>query len=160
LSNAVHGSQKAAPVQQEQLPIYNQKVDSGNFKVEELAANGLENPRVVVEKNRQFVVAQKGGVDYRVSQIFSGDTRMESTEKVEIPVQAKGSQLRPINPVPNSEYGVHSSNQTPYYSSKSVEGLMVDVGDMMESKHMDHANRTTEKRRAIDQVRRKQGLLG
>src|SRR5699024_3010100 len=114
----------------------------------------------VVEKNRQYVVAQKDGVDYRVSQVFAGDTRMKSTEKIEIPVQVSGSQLKSVKQVPNSEYAVQTMTEVPYYSTKKVEGLMVDVENMMESKHMDHANKTTEQRQVLDRVRRKQGLLG
>lgn len=156
LSDSVQGSVKAAPVQKNNLPIFNQKVDSGNFTVEDL--QGMSNPQVVMEKNRQFVTAQKEGVTYRVSPVYAGDTRLGSAETINIPVQVNGSQLQATKQV--SPVSVGTSSGTPYYSSKSIEGLVVGVGEMMHSKHEDHANRSVEKREALDRYRRKQGLLG
>ncbi|MEK5209760.1 type IV secretion system protein [Psychrobacillus sp. FSL H8-0510] len=160
LSSTLLGSKKAAPVQKQQVPIFNQKVDSGNFKVEEIKAQGLSNPRVVVEKNRQFVTAEKDGISYRVSPVFAGDSRLGSSQTIEIPVQADGARLAVKNSVPNSDVGALTSSNQAYYSSRSVEGLIISVEDMMDSKHMEHASQSAEKRRYLDQVRRKQGLLG
>lgn len=161
LSSSILGSKKAAPVPQQQLPIYNQKVDSGSFKVEDIKVNGLANPQVVVEKGRQYVTAQKDGVTYRVSPVYAGDSRLGSTETIHVPVKASGSRLQAARPVnPNSEVAIQTSSNKSYYSTKSVEGLMVNIEDMMDSKHMDHANRTSEQRQYLDKVRRKQGLLG
>lgn len=135
-------------------------MDSGNFKVEEIKAQGLSNPRVVVEKNRQFVTAEKDGISYRVSPVFAGDSRLGSSQTIEIPVQADGARLAVKNSVPNSDVGALTSSNQAYYSSRSVEGLIISVEDMMDSKHMEHASQSAEKRRYLDQVRRKQGLLG
>lgn len=156
LSDSVQGSVKAAPVQKNQLPVFNQKVESGSFTVEDL--QGMSNPQVVMEKNRQFVTAQKEGVTYRVSPVYAGDTRLGSSETINIPVQVNGSQLQATKQV--SPVSVETSEGTPYYSSKSIDGLIVGVSEMMHSKHEVHANRSVEKRETLDKYRRKQGLLG
>lgn len=160
LSDSAQGSVKAAPVQKSQLPIFNQKVDSGSFTVEELNQSGMTNAQVVVEKNRQYVTAQKDNITYRVSPVFSGDTRLGSSETVNIPVMTNGSKLRPAQRVANSLVGVQTTDNSSYYSSKTVEDLIVDVQDMMHSKHEAHANRSVERRNFRDVAGRKQGLLG
>lgn len=160
LSDSVQGSVKAAPVQKASLPIYNQKVDSGQFTVEDIKASGMDSPQVVVEKNRQYVTAQKEGVTYRVSPVYSGDTRLGSSETVNIPVQVSGSQIKPSKRVAVGSIGVKTDTGDSYYSSKGIEGLIVGVEEMLPSKHGAHANRSVEKREYLDAVRRKQGLLG
>ena len=160
LSDSAQGSIKAAPVSKNQMPIFNQKVDSGSFTVEDIVSSGMSNAQVVVEKNRQFVTAQKDGITYRVSPVFSGDTRLGSSQTVNIPVMASGSQLRAVKQVATGSIGVQTSSGTPYYSSQAVEGLVVGVEEMMQSKHAGHAKRSAERREFLDKVRRKQGLLG
>lgn len=158
------------PAARQSIPSYSQAVDNGSFYAEDL--QGFENIQVVVEKDRQFVAAQKDGMTYRVSPVFAGDTRMDAHQSVQIPMSMKNKRLQPVQS-PNSQvavqsqvvtsietmsYDMPSSAETPYYSTRSVNGLIVD--DMMPSKHADRANRSAAMRSELDQVRRKQGLLG
>lgn len=152
-----------------EIPSYSQSVDNGQFYIEDLKNHGMENMQVVVEKDRQFVTGQKGGVTYRVSPVYAGDTRMSKTESINIPVSIKNNKLAPTNPVVTSQVAVHSnmvslddtniSGDTnaaadhQYYSSQTVGSLMV-------SRDALRAQRSLNKRQELDQVRRKQGLLG
>ena len=148
-----------------QVPMYSQSVDSGQFYIDDLRSQGLQNVQVVIEKDRQFVTAQKEGMTYRVSPIFAGDTKLDSNQTVQIPVTVKNNKLVP-NSTTNSNVAVQSHVETingiyepvnkadtPYYSSKPVESLMI-------SRQALRAQRGLDKRKALDEVRRKQGLLG
>ncbi|MDX1806402.1 MAG: type IV secretion system protein [Paenisporosarcina sp.] len=154
------------PQERQHVPIFNQAVDSGKFYVSDISDQGMENVQVVVEKDRQFVTAQKGGETYRVSPIYAGDTRLGSSETVQIPVEVKNQQLVP-NQSPGSKVAVQSIIQTthesydydnkdasvPYYSTQEVKTLVP-------SRHSERAHQSIGKRSELDTVRRKQGLLG
>lgn len=169
--NELLGSPRVAPQHKlsskAQVPSYSQSVDNGQFYVEDLKSHGMQNIQVVVEKDRQFVTAQKDGVTYRVSPVFAGDTRLDQTGSVNIPVSIKNNQLKATNPVDSSQVAVLSSiiegdnsytsysnnPTTPYFSSENVAGLIA-------SKAVIRATRGVKKRQELEQVRRKQGLLG
>lgn len=158
------------PTARQSIPSYSQAVDNGSFYTEDL--QGFENIQVIVEKDRQFVAAQKDGMTYRVSPVFAGDTRLDAQQSIQIPMTMRNKRLQPVQ-TPNSHvavqsqviegtqnvsYDTPSKPETPYYSTRSVNGLVVD--DMMPSKHTERANRSANMRSELDQVRRKQGLLG
>lgn len=164
--------QQQAPV----LPAYNQRVDGGQFYVEDLKAQGLENPQLIVEKGRQFVTAQKGGQTYRVSPIHSGDTRLDTNETVTIPVQVMNNTIQPTNvgDLENTVFSRQSKVRNPssratiyeevvdggdfeYSSSGRPQQLMTDL---LPSKHQERVHSSLERRKALDEGRRKQGLLG
>lgn len=90
-ASAIH-----APVKRNDVPVFNQRVDSGNFFTEDVVATGMSNPQVIVEKGRQYVTAEKDGQTYRISPVFSGDTRLNNNEVVNIPVEISNGQLQPI----------------------------------------------------------------
>lgn len=159
LSDSVQGSMKAAPIQKAQLPIFNHQVESGQFSVEDLGSKGFENVQVVMEKNRQFVTANKEGITYRVSPVFAGDTRMGSNETIQIPVTVSGSQLKPQS-IPNSLNAVATSEGKSYYSTQRFDDLIVGLDEIMPSKYQEHASRSVARREYLDSVRRKQGILG
>lgn len=159
-------SAKHRPAPSAQLPSFSQSVDSGQFFVEDLRNYGMDNVQVVVEKGRQFVSAQKDGVTYRVSPIYAGDSKINGTETVQIPVSIKNNQLVPahsiqgsiavnssVSQVQKGGYVYPDNPTTPYFSSDSLTSLMV-------SKAALRAQRGVDKRRELDMVRRKQGLLG
>lgn len=89
-------SSKHAPVQRNEAPVFNQRVDAGNFYTEDIVSSGMLNPQVVVEKGRQFVTAEKDGQTYRISPVYSGDTRLNNNDVVTIPVEINNGQLQPI----------------------------------------------------------------
>lgn len=164
--------QQAAP----SLPIYNQRVDSGQFYVEDLKAQGLQNPQVVVEKGRQFVTAQKDGQTYRVSPIYSGDTRMNMDETVTIPVQVNNNKIQPTNVSGMENTIMTKQSKVRKPSSKTiVYDEVVDspdheyatstrpqqmMAELLPSKHTERVKTSLERRKALDEGRRKQGLLG
>lgn len=164
--------QQSAPT----LPIYNQRVDSGQFYVEDLKSQGLSHPQVVVEKGRQFVTAQKDGQTYRVSPIYSGDTRMGMNETITVPLEVKNNTIQPTNVqgMENTVLSKQSHVRTPasktlvyddvadnpefeYATSGRPQQLM---SDLLPSKHQERVKSSLERRKALDEGRRKQGLLG
>lgn len=154
------------PANRVQLPTYSQSVDNGQFYVEDLKNQGMDNLQVVIESDRQFVTAQKEGVTYRVSPMYAGDTRLDKNSTMKIPVRIQNNQLKPTHPIVDSEFAVNStltqqpeystlsdSPKDPYYSSKEIRQLIP-------SKAAIRAQRGLNKRQQLDEVRRKQGLLG
>lgn len=151
------GNPRISPVHQERnskaYPVFSQNVDSGKFYTNDLA-NGFENAQVIIEKDRQFLTAEKDGITYRVSPVFSGDTRL-GNETVSVPVEITEDRIIP------SSYGashvavksrklvdgsnVETSEEIPYYSSKNVEGLIRNLDEIIPSKHFERASRTVEK---------------
>ncbi|MEK5071675.1 hypothetical protein [Sporosarcina sp. FSL K6-1508] len=168
LLGSARSGQTHQPVARRQAPVFNQAVDNGSFYTNDLAAQGMDNVQVVVEKDRQFMTADKGGVTYRVSQVFSGDSRLQGSESVQIPVEVSNHTIRPKNSGNSTvavqanvtSGGIQTSESVPYYSTKSTRGLIDNLEDLMTSKHADRANRSVNQRESLDAVRRKQGLLG
>lgn len=159
-------SNKHRPLQKVELPSFNQLVDSGQFFIEDLQIHGMKNIQVVIEKDRQFVTAQKDGITYRVSPIFAGDTRLAEADSIKIPVAIENSELKPIYAEGsnvavqsyadsiNGDYSTIPNNLNhQYYSSHEIKTLIP-------SKRIIRAVKSLEKRRLLDEVRRKQGLLG
>ncbi|EAR66138.1 hypothetical protein B14911_10402 [Bacillus sp. NRRL B-14911] len=161
-------SDRHKPSSKVQLPSYSQNVDTGQFFVEDIQNQGMNNLQVVIESDRQFVTAQKEGITYRVSPIYSGDTRLMNSDSIQVPVEIKNNQLKPTSTVKGSNFAVNGhattlenssyteypeSPGTAYYSSKAIEALMP-------SKAAIRAQRGLDKRIKLDEVRRKQGLLG
>ncbi len=154
------------PISKQSVPLFNQNVDSGNFYVEDMAQAGMENVQVVVEKDRQFVTAQKEGKTYRVSQVYAGDSRLGTNESRTIPMQITNNTIKP-NISNGSNVAVESyagGNDIPedYYTSNSLGGMLPnnDYSQMIPNKQMERVRRTQLKRSNLDSVRRKQGILG
>ncbi|WP_028393963.1 type IV secretion system protein [Bacillus cihuensis] len=143
-----------------EIPSYSQFVDNGNFFLEDLKTSGMGNVQVILEKDRQYVTAQKDGMTYRVSPYYAGDTRMNAEDSRQIPMKIHHNVLKPANPIPNS-IAVQSALQTeegtletePYYSSQTF-------GTLLPSRDTIRVQKTLSKRQQMDVVRRKQGLLG
>lgn len=156
-----------SPITPKNVPVFSQAVDSGKFYTQDLTAQGFENVQVVIDKQQQFVTGQKDGQTYRVSQIFSGDSRMGTEETVQIPVTVADNQLRPTS-YGQSQVGVSAtvtskgttSPDQPYFSTKSTDGLISDINELIASKHLDRAKRSVNARQELDRVRRNQGFLG
>lgn len=155
----------------QEMPVYSQAVDSGGFFTNDLADNGFENVQVMIEKDKQFVTAEKSGETYRVSQVFSGDSRL-GNESVSIPLEVNNGKLY-ANRSGNSSVAVESIIRTadnngghtvqeniPYFSTNSAEGLINNLDDMMDSKYTARTKHVIEQRKRVDQQRRKQGLMG
>ncbi|MDQ0273492.1 type IV secretion system protein [Cytobacillus purgationiresistens] len=157
-----------SPISKPNVPSYSQSVDAGQFHIEDMVDSGMENFQVVMEKDRQFVTGSKEGVTYRLSPIFSGDSRLQNDETIQIPVKVDRKQLKPLSPTAGSSIAINSTNgtpnmstytdynqtpTTPYYSAESISELITSRDTL-------RINRGLNKRKQIDLVRRKQGLLG
>lgn len=154
------------PVQKQNAPLFNQNVDSGSFYVEDMQQANMSDVQVVVQKDQQYMTAQKDGKTYRVSPIFAGDNRLGTNETRTIPMTVKNSSLKP-NISPGSDIAVQSnvnggSANEDYYTSNSLGGMVVsrEYEQMMPNKQMERVRKTQAKRAALDAVRRKQGILG
>lgn len=166
--NALLGQSKAkSPHQQitrQQMPVFSQSVDHGSFYVEDLNREGMQNVQVVVEKDRQFVTAQKEGVTYRVSPVYSGDSRLGNEQTINVPMNVRNNTISP-SVKQGSAVAVESQlngEAHDHYSTQSLSGMMPDKNfeNLMPTKHTQRVNRSLNKRTDIDAVRRKQGLLG
>lgn len=136
--------------------IYNQKVDAGNFYTEDISNSGMENLSVVVTKSGQYLQGTKGNETYRLSPMFTGDTRLSSNQSLNIPVSLIDNKLTANKIL--SENSVSSflgdSNETmDYYSSKSLSHLV-------SSKNTAHVMKMQNQKEQIDRYRRKQGIVG
>lgn len=154
------------PVQKQNAPLFNQNVDSGNFYVEDLQQANMSNIQVVVEKDRQYMTAQKDGTTYRVSPVYAGDSRLGTSETRTIPMTVKNNSLKP-NISAGSDIAVQSnvnggSTSEDYYTSSSLGGMVVnrEYEQMMPNKQTERVRKTQAKRAELDSVRRKQGILG
>lgn len=152
----------------QQIPVYSQSVDNGKFYTNDLAQQGFTNAQVVIDKNQQYVSAVKDGQTYRVSQVFSGDSRLGSEDRVQIPVRVQHDRI-----VPNYEAAPSVAVKSQlvmdrtivddnhlYYSSQNPETLIQGLESIMPSKHTERANRSVDRRRNLDSMRRRQGFLG
>ncbi|MDD1505070.1 type IV secretion system protein [Lysinibacillus sp. CNPSo 3705] len=88
-----------ASVKRTEAPVFNQRVEAGNFFTEDISASGMSNPQVIVEKGRQYVTAEKDGQTYRISPIYAGDARLNNNDLVTIPVEVSNGQLQAIKTV-------------------------------------------------------------
>lgn len=168
--NTLLGSPRAGSIHQptprKNSPIFNQNVDSGKFYVEDLAQAKMENVQVVVEKDRQFVTAQKDGMTYRVSPVYAGDSRLSSGETKTIPMVVKSGSLQPtrsdVSQVAMKAVDAATGTNEDYYSSKSYGGMVPTDAfeDLMPGKQRDRIRRSQLRREELDSVRRKQGILG
>lgn len=88
-----------ASVKRNDVPVFNQRVDAGNFYTEDIATLGMSNAQVIVEKGRQYVTAKKDGQTYRISPIYAGDARMNNNDVVTIPVEVSHGQLQAVKTI-------------------------------------------------------------
>jgi len=84
-----------SPVQRKEIPVLNQRVDMGNFYIEDLKNAGMSDIQVVIDKERQFVTAKRDGITYRVSPIMRGNANLASNQVVTIPVEINKGHLVP-----------------------------------------------------------------
>jgi len=148
-------------VSRAQTPVFSQSVDTGKFYSEDLGSNGMSNVQVVVEKDRQYMTAQKEGVTYRVSPVMAGDSRIQGNQQVQVPVTVEGSNIVAQNTAGTTfsvdskviTDGTPSPTNQPYVSS-------TDISSFLQSKFDERASRSVEQRNALDDARRKQGFLG
>ncbi|RKJ74456.1 hypothetical protein D7X33_19390 [Butyricicoccus sp. 1XD8-22] len=146
-----------------EYPSFSQFVDSGQFFTDDLVSQGFQNLNVVVENERRFVTGEKDGVRYRVSPVYSGDTRMGSNEVKEIPLTIEQGKLVPQKMnrengasakvyVKNAQNEVKINDDTTHYSSKVTENLIV-------SRSLLNATRSAESRKLLESARQPQGIL-
>ena len=131
----------AAPKQQISVPSYNQAVDSGQFYVEDAKQSGMKNMQVVIEKDRSFLQAQQGDQTYRISPYYAGDARLPNESTKTITVTLDNYSLAPTNS--NEEY-------VPNF----------EISSMLPSKNLEQVEKRLNKRKMIEEARRKQGILG
>ena len=155
-----------SPISKQNVPLFNQNVDAGGFYVEDMAQAGMENVQVVVEKDRQYVTAQKEGKTFRVSPVYAGDSRLGTNESRTIPMQITNNKIKPNiskgSNVAVDSYVAGSDIPEDYYTSNSLGGMFPnnDYSQMIPNKQMERVRRTQQKRSNLDSVRRKQGILG
>lgn len=155
------------PVKRKEAPMFNQKVDAGQFLIDDLQAEGMQNVQIVVEQDRRYVTAQnQNGDTFRVSPVFTGDTRVPTNEVRRIPVSVEKGQLKPVHTetphvakavVERYENGQVAVVEDTYSTLNGLDNLM--VSDLMQSRNYRQAQRSVEKRQAASQFRRKQGFL-
>ncbi len=137
-----------APVKRDDIPVYNQRVETGSFFTEDIVSTGMKNPQVIVEKGRQYVTADKDGQTYRISPIYGGDTRLNNNDVVTIPVEISNGQLQPVKMtgaasiaqmVTQEAQMVNSTSQTTTLANQRVGNRIVNhtqqlAGNELESK--------------------------
>lgn len=156
LGNPLSSSRHA--YQPQSVPsAYNQKVDAGNFYTEDIASHGMEDLSVVVTQSGQYLQGIKEGITHRLSPMYAGDTRLDSTDSLNIPVNLVNNsivanQLGATNSV--KAFMNNAEIETDYFSSAGVKGISVP------SKHTAHVEKMQEQKNQVEQYRRKQGIVG
>ncbi|WP_107937477.1 type IV secretion system protein (plasmid) [Ureibacillus chungkukjangi] len=97
LGNSSHAVHSEVP--RKETPVLNQKVDMGNFYVEDLKKANMNNIQMVMDKGRSFVTAEQEGVTYRVSPIMQGDARFASNQTVSVPLRVNKGSLQPAEAI-------------------------------------------------------------
>ena len=141
-----------------EFPSFSQFVDSGQFFTEDLASNGMGNVQVVVEKDRSFVTAEKQGIRYRVSPVYSGDSRLSSNDVQEIQMGIQKGQLKPV-----SSSADNSAKATVYSDSQVNENEDVfssKLNNFMISRTFLNAQKSAASRKLLDEARQKSGVTG
>lgn len=64
-----------------EVQSYNQAVDSGQYYLKD-AVKEMTNIKMVVDRNRSYLVGQKDGREYRISQYGPGDARLNTNEVI------------------------------------------------------------------------------
>lgn len=77
-----------------EVQSYNQQVDSGQYFVKNAMAE-MDEIRMVIDRNRSYMVGQKNGQDYRISPYGSGDARLTVNEVVTANCEVKNRKLVP-----------------------------------------------------------------
>lgn len=192
-------SNQHAPVQNKEIPVFNQQVDAGNFFTEDVAEAGFSEAQVIVDKGRQFVTGKRDGTTYRISPIYAGDSRLQVNETVSIPVKVEAGQLKPVKT--NGQFGLGGTiqqnavqqeetvvqqvnmgnnngtrqvvrnvqtvivkneniNDKVHYNDMYDKNAPDNLGNLLQSKHGERAERSVNRRQNRDVVGRKQGILG
>lgn len=71
---------------------YNQLVDSGQYYLQD-AMKEMSNIKMVVDRNRSYLVGQKDDNEYRISPYGPGDTRLKVEEVITRTCEARNSKL-------------------------------------------------------------------
>lgn len=71
---------------------YNQLVDSGQYYLAD-AMKDMSEIRMVVDRNRSYLVGSKEGQQYRISQYGPGDTRLDGNQVVERNLSQRNNKL-------------------------------------------------------------------
>ncbi|MEM5014024.1 type IV secretion system protein [Niallia taxi] len=75
-----------------EVQSYNQQVDSGQYYVKNAVAE-MDNIRMVVDRNRSYMVGKKNGQDYRISPYGSGDARLTVNDVIETKCEVQNRRL-------------------------------------------------------------------
>ncbi|MCM3619699.1 type IV secretion system protein [Sutcliffiella horikoshii] len=138
-------------VSTKQAPMYSQQVDMGNFHLDDAMEKGFENVHVVVERGKSYIAGKQGDQTYRISPIYSGDTRIPDGKTYNVNCDVVNNKLvKGTTVLENSAtLGQLQAVEVDYTSS-------LDPNMMLPIK----PNKRLENRRKNEQFRRKQGLLG
>lgn len=145
--NRLLATRQPASVSTKQMPVYSQQVDMGNFHTDDALDYGMKNIQVVVERGQSYVSGEKDGQSYRLSPIYSGDTRVPEGKKYHVKCEVKNLKLTSTNRV--VEYNENDEVDVDYHSS-------LDLTTMLPKK----VNKRLQDRNRNEPFRRKQGLLG
>lgn len=77
-----------------EVQSYNQQVDSGQYYIKN-AMSEMDDIRMVIDRNRSYMVGQKDGQDYRISPYGSGDARLTVNEVIETKCEVNNRKLVP-----------------------------------------------------------------
>jgi hypothetical protein len=143
-----HNRKGASNNSRQEVLSYNQQVDEGQFFMQDIGNHNMEQVRVVIERNRSYVAASKGGQDYRVSPYYAGDTRLQNSQSVQMNCALSGNTLR-TSEVIQYENGQSSNNSSDYVSS-------LDINKMLPMS----PNKRNQERVQYEALRRNQGLIG
>lgn len=162
-SNQVVQTQTISALKGKEYPAFNQFVDNGQFFTEDLTNQGFTNIKTIIENNRQFVTGEKGGISYRVSPVFAGDSRLTSNEVQEIQMNIEsGGRLVPTQPL--SDYSAQASvftfdnnnnifiNNSGSYSSTKFKNLII-------SRKQLGALNSAQNRKLLEEARQQQGSI-
>lgn len=83
-----------APRIVKEVQSYNQQVDSGQYYVKNAVAE-MDDIRMVIDRNRSYMVGQKNGQDYRISPYGSGDARLTVNEVIQTKCEVQNRKLVP-----------------------------------------------------------------
>jgi len=71
---------------------YNQLVDSGQYYLQD-AMKDMDNIKMVIDRSRSYLVGQKDGNNYRISQYGPGDTRLNIDEVITRTCEERNNKL-------------------------------------------------------------------
>lgn len=107
-----------------EIQSYSQAVDSGQYYLKD-AVKDMSNIQMVVDRNRSYLVGQKDGREYRISQYGPGDARLNPNEIIYRTCNVKNSQIEVIKTL--KKVNDHIFDYDDYTSSLTPSDLIPKV---------------------------------